>query len=259
MILDVLNGYVGSFLDRKAKEEDMPELIYGFADVSNFARVIFDGKNLECAISVACALDPASVASLFQGLTRQYSDGYEKASSFLSLLASELVADLRDKGFEAMSSEDPNLDCEPLIEIEDGNPYANSSSSLLAKSRVFAAHAGLGWLGKNGLIVTKHYGPAVVLSTTFTNAPFDCSTEVFLSRCGRCTECAQACPVHAINVSKTAALSNIDEMVDTALCEEECHRRTLERFGKASDLCGICIYACPYTKSYLSRKGFPYE
>lgn len=257
--MEVLNGEIGSFLEQKAQESNRADLLYGFADATNVAVVEEDGTALNRAISIACALDPASVASLSSGVTREYRDECDAAVEFLDALSLELIEDLRAKGYHAASLGDPSLKVRLLSQKHESDVYENASSPLFPTHRVFAAHAGLGWVGKNGLIITKHYGPAVMLATVFTDAPLDCARQVFLSRCGRCQECAEACPVDAIKISNRASLDEVESMVDLDLCAEECHRQTLAHFGEAIDVCGICIYACPYTKSYLRRKGHPYE
>lgn len=257
--MEVLNGEIGSFLERKAQESNRPDLLYGFADATNVAVVEENGTILERAISIACALDPSSVSSLSNGITKKYCDECDSALEFLTSLSSGLVEDLKGKGYHAVALGDPFLSVELVPEVSERDIYANAPSPIFSMHRVFATHAGLGWVGKNGLIVTKHYGPAVMLATVFTDAPLDCVTQVFLSRCGRCKECAEACPAAAINISTRATLDKAESMIDLDLCTEECHKQTLEHLGEASDVCGICIYACPYTKSYLRRKGHSYE
>lgn len=257
--MEVLNEEIGSFLELKAEEDDIPELIYGFADTSDVATVKENGTVLQKAISIACALDPADTSNLSSGFSDQYFKECLAASEKVSKLGSKLAEHLRVKGFNAVAIKSPLIENEPVIEINENEVFVNAPSVVFEVHRLAATHAGLGWIGKNGLVVTKHYGPAVMLATVFTDAPIDCATEVFLSRCGRCTECASACPVGAIDISDRISLDNIENIIDIDLCAKECEKLTQDHSGRATNLGGICIYACPYTKSYLRRKGYPYE
>lgn len=257
--MDCLNGEIGSFLEHEAEKENKPELIYGFADIEDVATVEENGVNLTGAVSIGCALNPQSVASLADGLTESYLNEYLSRSDFIKDLSFKLVDFLREKGYEALVLQASLLEDERYLGVEEKEILESSYSPLWALQRFFAAHAGLGWIGKNGLIVTKHYGPSVLLSTIFTNAPLDCATEVFLSRCGRCKECAIACPVGAIDVLTHTPLESADSAIDVEKCIAECERLTSELFGETFHLCGKCVYSCPYTESYLRRKGFSRE
>lgn len=257
--MEVLNREIGSFLEALAEEENIPGLIYGFADTSDVATVQDNGTVLHNAISIACALSPSELSKLSNGFSEQYFNECIAASEKASEFASKLAELLRDKGFNAALIKGPLIETEPSVTIRESDAFASIPSAVFEVHRLAATHAGLGWIGKNGLVVTKHYGPAVMLATVFTDAPLDCATEVFLSRCGRCKECAKVCPAGAIDIFNRTSIDNIENMIDIELCAKECESLTHEPDGRATNFCGICIYACPYTKSYLSRKGYPYE
>lgn len=257
--MEVLNREIGSFLEALAEEENIPGLIYGFADTSDVAAVEENDTVLHNAISIACALDPSELSKLSNGFSEQYFNECIAASEKSSDLAFKLTDYLREKGFNALTIKGSLIETEPIATIRESETFSSVPSAVFEVHRLAATHAGLGWIGKNGLVVTKHYGPAVMLATVFTDAPLDCATEVFLSRCGRCKECAKACPAGAIDIFNRASINNIEKMIDIDLCAKECESLTHELDGRATNFCGICIYACPYTKSYLSRKGYPYE
>ena len=54
--------------------------------------------------------------------------------------------------------------------------------------KTVAARAGLGWIGKNCLLVTERCGSAVQLSSFLTNAPMPAEKPVNESKCGKCTK-----------------------------------------------------------------------
>jgi len=60
-----------------------------------------------------------------------------------------------------------------------------------------AQRAGLGWYGKNGIILTRHYGSWVVLGALITNIELE-EDEPLEESCGNCQACVNACPTKAI-------------------------------------------------------------
>jgi epoxyqueuosine reductase len=66
--------------------------------------------------------------------------------------------------------------------------------------KVWAARAGLGYVGRNGCFITPRYGSYVVLACLLLDAPVDAyadgpSTDL----CGECTACVTACPTGALD------------------------------------------------------------
>ena len=64
--------------------------------------------------------------------------------------------------------------------------------------KTVATRAGLGWIGKNCLLVTREYGSAVRLSSLLTDAPLPSDVPVTESYCGNCTVCVSRCPAKAL-------------------------------------------------------------
>ena len=76
--------------------------------------------------------------------------------------------------------------------------------------KVWAARAGLGFVGKNGCFITPELGSWVVLSTMTLDAEVDSyAGGPTTDRCGRCTLCITSCPTGAIVA---------DQVVDAAKC-----------------------------------------
>jgi epoxyqueuosine reductase len=63
--------------------------------------------------------------------------------------------------------------------------------------KVWAQRAGLGWVGRNGLLITPEFGSWVLLGTLITSAPL-AADEPHPFRCGGCTACLPACPTGAL-------------------------------------------------------------
>lgn len=63
--------------------------------------------------------------------------------------------------------------------------------------KVWAQRAGIGWIAKNGNVITREYGSWVFLGEVLTNLPLE-SDRPHTEHCGSCTRCLQACPTGAI-------------------------------------------------------------
>lgn len=63
--------------------------------------------------------------------------------------------------------------------------------------KVWAQRAGLGWIAKNGNVITRKYGSWVFLGEVLTNLPLS-ADHPHTSHCGSCTRCLEACPTGAI-------------------------------------------------------------
>jgi epoxyqueuosine reductase QueG len=94
--------------------------------------------------------------------------------------------------------------------------------------------AGLGWIGRNNLLVNEKFGSRIRLLTILTDLPL--ATDSPLSKdCGSCRACQSVCPVGAIK--------DRPEDFDHLQCYEQ-----LKVFSKtlhfSHHICGICVKAC---------------
>ncbi|MEH2170638.1 MAG: tRNA epoxyqueuosine(34) reductase QueG [Nostoc sp.] len=65
------------------------------------------------------------------------------------------------------------------------------------QDKVLAQLAGIGWIAKNGNVITREYGSWVFLGEVLTNLELE-SDRPHTEHCGSCTRCLQACPTGAI-------------------------------------------------------------
>jgi epoxyqueuosine reductase len=111
--------------------------------------------------------------------------------------------------------------------------------------RAFAAQAGLGWIGKNGMLIDEEIGSYVFIGTLITSLENDVSAATVADRCGACTRCIDACPTEAILSNRTVAS---EHCISYATIE---HRGALPDHlaahleGNAFG-CDICQEVCPW-------------
>ena len=251
--MESMNTEIRAFVEEEALEIGCPKPLVEFANISDIPNIIPENFPFKHAVSIATPIDPNIVAGLENGPTLEYYNEILELRKKLEIMEKAVCEMLKTKGFDARTLSDS---CTNKLQSEvEESPRSSSGDFHPLSHRIVATHAGLGWIGKNGLIITKHYGPAVLLSTIVTNAPVDCCTEVFLSRCARCMECINICPANAINPFEWSHRMEHKEIVNKKACREMCHELSMNNFGKEADICGLCVYACPYTKAYLQRNG----
>lgn len=113
-----------------------------------------------------------------------------------------------------------------------------------------ATCAGLGTVGRHGLLNHPDYGPHVVWATVVTNAPFEVSEPVHESDCGSCGLCVAACPGGAISGKTWRREDGMVRLVDVDRC-----RRVLDENEEISGrrVCGRCAVACAMARSAGTR------
>jgi len=119
----------------------------------------------------------------------------------------------------------------------------------LAPHKTAAHLAGLGWIGKSALLVTKDFGPRVRFATIYTDAPLTADTPR-RSRCGACRICVDVCPANAFTGNSFDPERPREHIYDAAACNAYMKDRRLSLLGKSvfGGNCGLCIQVCPFGK-----------
>jgi epoxyqueuosine reductase QueG len=212
--------------------------LVGYADVRPLPPPLRD--NLPVGVSIAIALDPTIVSGIRRGPTPRYHVEYLRAERRLDALTERALALLKDGGHEAVALPVPENDVDTML------------GSRPLPHRTAAALAGLGWVGKCDLLVTREYGSAVRLRTILTDAPLPPATPIVESQCGECTLCVFACPGGAPRNALWKFLRPRPEILNIAACRKTT-RAVADGAGMPDPVCGVCIPICPYTQAYLAR------
>ncbi len=132
------------------------------------------------------------------------------------------------------------------------------SQNNVALSVPLAMLAGIGDIGRNGLLVTPELGPRLRLSKVLTDlplapdAPVDFGVTEF---CEACQKCADLCPSQAISSGERTAeprsASNVAGELKWPIHAEKCRMY----WSRTKKSCCNCIACCPYNKpdTFLHR------
>lgn len=126
-------------------------------------------------------------------------------------------------------------------------PVAQRNEEELAAPFSFkyaAIQAGLGWIGKNDVVITEKYGPRVRLSAILIDSQFTYGQKITKSNCpDSCTMCVDSCPYHALHGVKWDIDTLRNAMIDYQLCNQK-RSLYIESHGR-KNACGLCMAACP--------------
>ncbi|MFO7666877.1 MAG: 4Fe-4S double cluster binding domain-containing protein [Desulfobacterales bacterium] len=185
------------------------------------------------AVSIAVMLPVAVFEQIKDRPTPLYASVYQTANRMLDEMAFKISVLLQIDGYLSLPV--------PASQVLDRKNWTGAISH-----KAVARMAGIGWQGKNLLLITAKYGSRVRLVTVLTNAPLKVDGPV-KNRCGECTMCRDACPVGAIKGVGTETYYHERE---EALYLERCAGKLTGEFAAIPDIgvpvCGICIKVCPF-------------
>ncbi len=135
---------------------------------------------------------------------------------------------------------------ELLISIQQVVPHCEGRGfvdSAPVLERAWAVQAGLGWIGKNGLLLTEQFGSYTFLAELILTIELDYDSPFEKLLCGSCTRCIEACPNTAIVQPK---------VVDARKCISY---QSIENKGELTTPlhgwlfgCDCCQEVCPWNK-----------
>lgn len=200
--------------------------LFGVADLSLFKKEDFllpsgTPDHLPLAISVGYHLSDAILAGIEHAPTPHYFHHYQRVNILLDTIGLLASTAIQEKGYQAMP-----------IAASQILDWKNQKGHLSHKH--VARAAGLGWIGRNNLLVNEKFGSRIRLVTILTDLPLEIDPPS-KNECGVCRACIKVCPAEAIKEKP--------EDFDHLRCYEQ-----LKVFSKtlhfSQHICGICVKAC---------------
>lgn len=210
----------------KRKAQAQGARLFGVADIRELkAEIGLPSKvvmQLPRAIALGSGLIQAILETLEDAPNKIYYHHYRVLNQILDQIAFNLANLIQNQGFKALPI--------PASQIVD---WQKQSAHLSHKK--IGLLAGLGWLGRNNLLVNPKLGCQFRLVTILTDMPLRVDKPIKAS-CGKCRLCISSCPA--------AAIKQEPQDFDYQACFGK-----LKEFQKSGVvgqyICGICVKACP--------------
>lgn len=173
------------------------------------------------AISVAMRVSDDVLATILDHPNRLYEHHYRQVNFALDRLGLALANEIKRRGYHALPIAASQL-------VDWDNQRAHVSHKRIAVG------AGLGWLGRNNLVVTPEHGAQVRLVTVLTDMPLPADSPLEQD-CGECRDCIAACPAGAIKQT----VGEFDHHACFELLKEFQKKRYVSQY-----ICGVCVRVC---------------
>ena len=215
--------------------------LFGVAEIRPFRKDFLElSKKLteafESGVSMAVRLSDAVLEEIEDRPTQLYFHHYRQANVFLDRVAFGLAHLIQKMGYHALPI--------PASQIID---WENQKGHLSHKK--VAQEAGLGWMGRNNLLVNPIHGACVRLVTVLTDLPLSHDTPLE-EGCGECRRCIVVCPAGAIKERQ-------QDFEHLKCFEQLCLFKKRDHIGQY--ICGVCVKACKGKETVNRVQGSGYN
>lgn len=173
------------------------------------------------AVVLGMGLSKGVLHQIKDAPTRLYFHHYKTANMFLDQTAFQVSRYIEKKGFNAIP-----IPASQIVDWQEQKAHLPHKKAALL--------AGLGWIGRNNLLVNKKLGAKLRLVTILTDMPLK-QDKTTKESCGTCKVCVSLCPAGAIKESP--------EEFDHIKCFEKLKEFQKQRLVDQY-ICGICVNAC---------------
>lgn len=204
--------------------------LFGVADISKIKKDFMLQPHIlekvDKAVCLGIRLSSSILEEITDAPTRLYSHHYRTVNAVLDQIALKVSNDIQKKGFRALPI--------PASQLVD---WQNQKAHLSHKRIGFLA--GLGWIGRNNLLVNKNLGAQLRLVSILTDMPLKIDEPV-KQDCAECRLCIKVCPSQAIKESPSD------------FGHKKCFEK-LKDFQKQhlveQCICGVCVNVCKGRKN----------
>lgn len=214
-----------NYLSLKDFCQDLGIDLFGVADIRAIKKdFMLSPKLLEKfakAICLGVRLSRGILEEISNQPTRLYFHHYRTVNAFLDQVALKTCNHIQRKGYLGLPI--------PASQILD---WQNQKAHLSHKK--LGVLAGLGWIGRNNLLVNKDLGSQFRLVSVLTDMPLKADKPVKRG-CGDCMLCVQACPAGAIKKEP----SEFDHIKCFEKLQGFQKQRLVDQY-----ICGVCVKAC---------------
>ena len=127
----------------------------------------------------------------------------------------------------------------------NGRGFVDSAPVL---ERTWAQKSGLGWVGKNGNLITKQSGSFFFIATLITDLELNYDDPFAKDFCGSCTKCIDACPTEAIQPNKVINGNKCISYFTIELKDEIIPEEMKGKFNNWMFGCDVCQEVCPWNR-----------
>jgi epoxyqueuosine reductase QueG len=173
------------------------------------------------AVSFGLVLSRSVMETVKEGPNALYLHHYRQLNYRLDMIAYLLTREIEKKGFKALPFAASQL-------VDWKNQKGHISHKRVAEI------SGLGWIGRNNLLIHPVFGARMRFNTVITDMPLE-ESQLLKQDCGTCRACVTVCPAGAIKEDP----SEFDHMGCFNMVTQLKNKRNL-----GHHICGICIEAC---------------
>ena len=203
-----------------------PDIIYGFTDISYCSYKETFRSALVFAVPYGKQLTPDNYTE------ERFEQGIQTAKGRLEAVVEEIELILQKHQVKYWI---------PPVAQEN-----ETELRALFSYKTAAARAGIGWFGKNDVIITERYGPRVRLTAILIDAVFEYGQPITVGRCpDDCTKCIDICPCKALKNQQWTIDKDRSEIIDYQKCNRM-RSAFIRKLGR-KNACGLCMAACPFS------------
>jgi len=204
--------------------------LFGVADITEAREEFGLDRTVRKQFDVGISLGKRLIRSVLEDIkdspTALYFHHYRQLNFFLDRGALLLANHIVELGYDALP-----IAASQIIDWENQRAHVSHKKMGIL--------AGLGWIGRNNLLVNPNLGSRFRLVTVLTAMPLEAAAAPLDFGCGACRACIAPCPAQAIRERP--------EDFDHRACYQK-----LDEFRKkhivSQHICGVCVKACRGTK-----------